>query len=92
MSKLVMFHGRECPHCRKMMPLVDKMIEEKGVEIEKLEVWHNEKNADAMRSYRDIITPKCGGQLRVPTFLNTGAKDVFCGEVEYEELVDWATK
>ncbi len=33
MSKLVMFHGRECPHCRKMMPLVDKMIEEKGVEI-----------------------------------------------------------
>jgi len=45
-----------------------------------------------MRSYRDIITPKCGGQLRVPTFLNTEAKDVFCGEVEYEELVDWATK
>jgi len=92
MSKLVMFHGRECPHCRKMMPLVDKMIEEEGVEIEKLEVWHDEKNADTMRSHRDLITAKCGGQLRVPTFLNTETMDLFCGEVEYEELVDWAKR
>ncbi len=92
MNRLIMFHGRECPHCKKMMPLVDKMIEEEEVELEKLEVWHNEKNADAMRSYRDIITPKCGGQLRVPSFLNTETKDVFCGEVEYEELVDWAKR
>ena len=92
MSKLVMFHGRECPHCRKMMPLVDRMIEDESVAIEKLEVWHDEKNADTMRSYRDIIAPKCGGQLRVPTVLNTETKDLFCGEVEYEELVDWAKR
>jgi thiol-disulfide isomerase/thioredoxin len=92
MNKLVMFHGQECPHCKKMMPLVDKMIEEEGVEIEKLEVWHDEGNADKMRSYRDIITPKCGGQLRVPTFINTETEDLFCGEVEYEELVEWAKR
>ena len=92
MSNLVMFHGRECPHCRKMMPLVDKMIEEENIKIEKLEVWHDEKNADKMRSFRDVITAKCGGQLRVPTFLNLDTKDVFCGEVEYEELVAWAKK
>ena len=91
MKKLVIFHGRECPHCRKMMPLIDKMIEETGADIEKMEVWHNEKNADTMRSFRDIITPKCGGQLRVPTFLNTETKDVFCGEVEYEKLKKWGT-
>lgn len=91
MKRLVMFHGRECPHCRKMMPLVDKMIEETGADIEKMEVWHNEKNADAMRSFRDIIAPKCGGQLRVPAFLNTETKEVFCGEVEYEKLKEWGT-
>jgi len=60
MNRLVMFHGRECPHCKKMMPLVDKMIEEEEVELEILEVWHNENNADSMRAYKDIITPKCG--------------------------------
>ena len=92
MSKLIMFHGRECPHCKKMMPLVDKMIEEENIQIEKLEIWHNEKNADQMRSYGDIIKAKCGGQLRVPTFLNTETKDVFCGETEYKKLVEWATK
>ncbi len=91
MKKLVMFHGRECPHCRKMMPVVDKMIEETGADIEKMEVWHNEKNADAMRSFRDIIAAKCGGQLRVPAFLNTETKEVFCGEVEYEKLKKWGT-
>lgn len=25
MAKLIMFHGRECPHCKNMMPLVDKL-------------------------------------------------------------------
>jgi glutaredoxin len=92
MSKLKMFHGRECPHCKKMMPLVDRMIEKEGVAIDKHEVWHDEKNADLMRSYREIISRKCGGQLRVPAFLNTETNDLFCGEVEYEELVAWAKK
>ncbi len=92
MSRLIMFHGRECPHCKKMMSLVDKLIEEKGIDIEKLEVWHNEKNADKMRSYRDIITSQCGGQLRVPAFLNTETEHALCGEFEYEKLVEWATE
>ncbi|NOR15105.1 MAG: hypothetical protein GQ544_05335, partial [Candidatus Aminicenantes bacterium] len=60
-----------------------------GAKIDKREVWHDEKNADLMRSYKDIIKAKCGGQLRVPTFLNTETKDVFCGEMEYEKLVKW---
>lgn len=87
-----MFWARECPHCKKMMPLVDKMEEETGVKLDKREVWHNEKNADLMRSYKEIITPECGGQLRTPTFFNTETNDVICGEVEYEVLKDWATK
>jgi thiol-disulfide isomerase/thioredoxin len=92
MSKLIMFHGKECPHCQAMMPLVDKLEKEEGIALDKKEVWHNEKNADLMRSYRDIIEPKCGGQLRTPTFMNTETNDIVCGEVEYEKLKDWAKK
>jgi len=92
MSKLIMFHGKECPHCHTMMPLVDKLEKEEGIALTKKEVWHNEKNADLMRSYRDIIAPKCGGQLRTPTFMNTETNDIICGEVAYEKLKDWATR
>jgi len=92
MNKLLMFHARECPHCIVMLPHVDRLEKESDVKIERLEVWHNEKNADLMRSYRDIIEPKCGGQLRTPTFMNTETNDILCGEVKYEELKDWATK
>ena len=87
-----MFWAKECPHCRNMMPLVDRLIEEEGVEIEKLEIWHNEENADLMRSFKDVIAPKCGGQLRTPTFFDSESNDVICGEVEYEVLKDWALK
>ncbi len=87
-----MFWARECPHCRNMMPLVDRLIEKEGVELEKLEIWHNEENADLMRSFKDVIAPKCGGQLRTPTFFDTETNDVICGEVEYEALKDWALK
>ncbi len=92
MSKLIMFHGKECPHCQAMMPVVDRLEKEEGIALDKKEVWHNEKNADLMRSHRDIIEPKCGGQLRTPTFMNTETNDIVCGEVEYEKLKEWATK
>lgn len=92
MKKKIMFWARECPHCRNMMPLVDRLIEEEGVEIEKLEIWHNEENADLMRSFKDVIAPKCGGQLRTPTFFDSETNDVVCGEVEYEALKEWALK
>jgi len=92
MAQLIMFHAQECPHCRRMMPLVDRLEKEEGVVFEKLEVWHNEKNADLMRSYRDILAPQCGGQLRTPTFFNPETKDAMCGEVEYNRLKAWAAK
>jgi len=92
MKKLIMFYARECPHCKHMMPYVDKLEKETSVVLERLEVWHNEKNADLMRSYRSVIAPKCDGQLRTPTFLNTETNDILCGEVEYERLKEWALK
>jgi hypothetical protein len=45
-----------------------------------------------MRSLRDIIAPRCGGQLRTPTFFNTETEGVLCGEVEYDALREWALK
>jgi len=92
MKEQIMFWARECPHCKAMMPLVDKLEKETGIKLEKLEIWHNEENADLMRSYKSIIAPKCGGQLRTPTFMNTETNDIICGEVEYEKLKEWALK
>ncbi len=45
-----------------------------------------------MRSYREALAPKCGSQLRVPTFFNMETKDAICGEVDYEKLKDWALR
>ncbi len=92
MARLLMFHGRECPHCKKMMPLVERLEQEANIQFEKYEVWHDEKNADLMRSYKPVIAPKCGGQLRVPTFFNPETSDVICGEVEFEKLKEWASR
>ena len=92
MAKLLMFHGRECPHCRVMMPLVEKLEKETGIVFEKREVWHDEKNADLMRSHKAILGPKCGGQLRVPAFLNLDANDAHCGEMSFDELKAWASR
>jgi thiol-disulfide isomerase/thioredoxin len=92
MAKLIMFHGRECPHCRAMHPLVDRLEKESGLPVERLEVWHDEKNAELMRSYRPLIAANCGGQLRVPTFLKPETQDVVCGEMPFDKLKEWATK
>ena len=92
MKRLIMFHGKECPHCTRMMPLVEKLQKETGIALEKLEVWHDEKNADLMRSYRPVIAPKCGGQLRTPTFFEPETGEVLCGEVEFEKLKEWVTR
>lgn len=92
MADLIMFHGRECPHCKNMMPLVDRLEKETGVRFERREIWHDEANADLMRSHKAAIATKCGGQLKVPTFFNAETEDAICGEVVYEKLKDWALK
>ena len=90
MAHLVMFHGRECPHCKKMMPLVEKLEQETAVRFEKLEVWHDEKNAAKMRGYKDIIMDASGGILGTPAFIDVKGKRALVGEVSYEELKSWA--
>src|SRR3989344_6726535 len=81
---LLFFYGEECSHCHKMLPLVQKLEKEAGINIEKLETWHDEKNQGKLR---DCDKQLCGG---VPFFFNTESKNFLCGENSYEKLKEWA--
>ena len=35
---LIEFYGTECVHCRKMEPLIEKLLQESGLKIMRLEV------------------------------------------------------
>ena len=77
------FYGETCPHCVEMMPIVDKLIEE-GIEIEKLEVWKDEKNNE---KFKELNKDRCPG---VPFFLNTDTDQWICGATDEETLRNWA--
>lgn len=86
MSHLKNYYGTECPHCERMMPLIEKLEKELGVTVDKKEVWHDEANAREMEEYDKDL---CGG---VPFLYNTENGKFVCGEANYEELKDWAKK
>jgi len=67
-----------------MAPLVERLEEEEKINVGKLEVWHNEANAKAMREYDKGY---CGG---VPFFYNKKTGKWICGETDYERLKKWA--
>jgi hypothetical protein len=84
MSHLLEFYGEECPHCEKMKELTMRLEKEKGLTVDRLEVWHNEENIKRME---ELDKEPCGG---VPFFVNTKTGKTICGEVEYDELEKWA--
>lgn len=79
------FYGESCPHCENMAPKVEKLEDEVDVEVEQLEVWNDQENAEKMQEYDD---GKCGG---VPFFYNTETNEWICGEADMETLKDWAS-
>lgn len=83
-NNLLMFYGKECPHCEKMLPLVDQLERELDTVVQKFETWHDEEN-DEMRKKYDISN--CGG---VPYFFNTKNEKFVCGEADYNDLLVWA--
>ena len=84
MADLLDFYGTECPHCREMEPLVKRLESETGLGVERIEVWHNEKNAELMQK---LDSGKCGG---VPFFFNRKTGKWICGSTSYEKLKTWA--
>jgi hypothetical protein len=73
-----------------MAPIVEMLEEKEGIEIIKLEVWHNQENADEMRKLASILIPACGGVLGTPAFYNEKTKKAICGKPSYEKLKEWA--
>jgi hypothetical protein len=82
---LLFFYGLECPHCITTEKCVDRLIVE-GVNIKKVEVWHNKEN-DKMMEELDKGEDMCGG---VPFFLNQNTGKTICGEATYKEIKNWA--
>lgn len=87
MSKIIEFFGKECPHCHKMQPHIDKLAEEEGVVIEQLEVWHSDENAALMQPWTQ--KSMCMG---VPMFVNTESGEVICGSTDYDSLKKFVGK
>ena len=83
---LLEFYGQECPHCKRMDSLVERLEQEAGVKFEKYEVWHNDENAQKMAQYNKGL---CGG---VPFFLNTETNSYICGEAPYDDFKKIALK
>jgi thiol-disulfide isomerase/thioredoxin len=83
---LLEFYGKECSHCIKMEPLVEKLEKEEGVKVEQYEVWHNAENAEKQKEYDKGY---CGG---TPFFFNTDSQEFICGSTSFEELKNWAIK
>ena len=73
-----------CPHCVTMPELVARLEKEEGIKVESLEVWHNPKNEKRLLALDKDL---CGG---VPFFYNLKSNKWLCGEVNYEELKEWA--
>lgn len=80
---LYFFYGEECPHCHNVLPIVDKLIGE-GIEIQKLETWHNDANASLFQEKDKGV---CGG---VPFFYNESTGESICGETSEQQIRQWA--
>ena len=85
-NMLMEFYGKECGHCKKMEPLIDKLEQELGVKVQRMEVWHDE---DSQKKFVDEARGICQG---VPFFVNTETQKTICGEASYEKLKAWAVE
>ncbi|PIU20850.1 MAG: hypothetical protein COT15_05130 [Candidatus Diapherotrites archaeon CG08_land_8_20_14_0_20_34_12] len=84
-AAFVEFYGAECPHCKKMIPIVEQVEKETGYVFDKKEIWHDEKNQQIMSLHAEDITRDCG-LLGVPAFYSMNTKKAKCGEMSAEAL------
>lgn len=81
---LIEFYGTECVHCKQMEPLMEKLKKETGLLITRLEVWHNQKNAQLMM---ELSKGEC---MSIPFFYNRKTGKSICGNTDYDTLKKWA--
>jgi thiol-disulfide isomerase/thioredoxin len=90
MREVTFFYGEDCPHCKKMHPIVKEIVKEIGAKFKFLEIWYDEENADYMRSFSKIIEDSSQNHdLSVPTFLDIKNKEAIVGSKTKEELIKW---
>ena len=85
---IIEFYGETCPHCASMKPIIEKIENDMGIEITKLEVWNDADNQDVMKKYEDIIGEACGGFAAVPSFVNTKTGQALCGEHDKSDIIN----
>lgn len=81
---LIEFYGKECGHCQKVELSVERLEQELGVKVQRMEIWHDESNK---KRWTEETRGICMG---VPFFVNTETQKTICGEATYEELKEWA--
>jgi glutaredoxin-related protein len=85
-SDIILFYGRECPHCQD----VDKFLEEnqmaEKVEFDRLEVFHNQANGKILTEKAQ----KCGieneKEIGVPLVYDIQENKCFIGTPEIEDF------
>ena len=89
MKRIIEFYGGECPDCLLISPAVEKLEKEDGVEVEKLEVWHNAENKERMEALKSLYEAECDGNFEVPSFYEKESNRLLCMPMTYENLKSW---
>jgi len=84
MDHLFMFYGEECRFTKRSLAEVACLEKRLGGNLNKLETWHNEKNAN---KFKEVDVEGCDG---VPFFYNSKNQKHLCGYATCDELVEWA--
>lgn len=83
---IIEFYGQTCPHCASMKPVIAKLEQDLGIEIDKKEVWEHPENRKVMDQYIDVLSEACGGFAAVPSYVNTQTKQALCGAHDAADL------
>ena len=88
-KKIIEFYGQECPYCVAIVPVVDRLEKEEDVKVERLEVWHNDKNHKKMGDLKRLYDQECEGNFVVPSFYDKESDRLICNPGSYENLKKW---
>jgi thiol-disulfide isomerase/thioredoxin len=88
-KKMIVFYGQTCPHCRAIMPILDRLENEDGVLLERLEVWNNPENQERMEALTHLYEKESGGNMIVPSFYDPVTDRLLCNPGSYEKLKQW---
>ena len=88
LTQPTMFYAHDCEHCLAMLPKLNRLIEERGIEVDIREVSPDDPESVALFDQYDKRPGGCDG---VPLFVNPTSDAILCGEVSYEDLVAFVT-